>query len=63
MKKKTTVEIENYSFDKKLDYETIKKEIDDKISQLTLDLEANYNEHKIKALSNCTIALNSTYKW
>ena len=57
MKKKITNEAENYSFDKKLDYEVIKQEIDNKILQLTLELEENYNEHKIKALSNCTIAL------
>lgn len=57
MKKKITNEVENYSFDKKLDYEVIKQEIDNKILQITLDLEENYNEHKIKALSNCTIAL------
>ena len=57
MKKKIINNVENYSFDKKLDYEVIKQEIDNKILQLTLELEENYNEHKIKALSNCTIAL------
>ncbi|MEK7434873.1 MAG: hypothetical protein AABZ74_17195 [Cyanobacteriota bacterium] len=57
MKKKITNQSEIYSFDKKLDYETIKQEIDNKLSQLFSDLENDYNEHKVKALSNCTIAL------
>ena len=57
MKKKITNQSEIYSFDKKLDYEKIKQEIDNKLSQLFSDLKNDYNEHKVKALSNCTIAL------
>ena len=57
MKKKITIQTENYSFDKKLDYEVIKEQIDKKIFQLLEDLKNDYNEHKIKSLSNCTIAL------
>lgn len=57
MNKNTYIQQESYSFDKKLDYETIKKQIDDKIFELTNQINDNYNEHKIKALSNCTIAV------
>ena len=57
MKKKILNYNENYSFDKKLDYEIIKSQLDTKIALLFSELQNNYNEHKIKALSNCIIAL------
>ena len=57
MKKKIINYNENYSFDKKLDYEIIKSQLDTKIAFLFSELQNNYNEHKIKALSNCIIAL------
>ncbi len=57
MNKSTDIQHENYSFDKKLEYETIKQLIDDKIFELINQINTHYNEHKIKALSNCTITL------
>jgi hypothetical protein len=47
----------NYSFDKSLDYEVIKLEIENKINKLVLDLHLERNEKKLQALSNLSIAM------
>lgn len=47
----------NYSFDKSLDYEVIKLEIENKINKLVLELHLERNEKKLQALSNLSIAM------